>query len=78
MRHCAVIRHAVLAGAAAPQGFQPVARQCGQVAERLGAVQQGQSAHRLIRETVKRRDTVPLEETSCSPILEAPYHVLRR
>ena len=35
--------------------FQPVARQCGHIAERLRAVQQGQSAHRLIRETAKRR-----------------------
>ena len=35
--------------------FQPVARQCGHIAERLRAVQQGQSAHHLIRETAKRR-----------------------
>ena len=71
-----VDRNAVLAGAIAAQCFQPVASEGGHVAQRFRAVQQGQSAHRLIRETVKRRDPPTFEETSSLPVLEASDQVL--
>ena len=45
----------MLTGAVAPQCLQPIARQRGKVAERLRAVQQDQTARRLIGEALKRR-----------------------
>ncbi len=62
--------NAVLIDAVAPQHFQPVARQCGRVSERLGAVRQDQSARRPIGEALKRRDALPLEEARVSGSLK--------
>ena len=68
--------NAVLPGPDAPERFQSIARQSRQVVERVGAVQQRESAHGLVREPLKRRDPVALEEPPRVSILEASNHQL--
>ena len=68
MRHCALIR--ICADRCGPlQRFQPV----GDAArsERLRAVQQDQSARRLIGEALECRDTSPLEKRRGSRFLKS-------
>ena len=63
--------NAVLTGTVAPQHFQPIARQRGQVTERLSTVKQDQTAHRLSGEALKGGDALTLKEASRLPVFAA-------
>ncbi len=76
MRHCALIRMLCCPVRGAPERFQSIARQPRQVLERVGAVQQRESARGLVREPLERGDPVALEESSRVSVLEASNHQL--
>jgi len=64
----------VLPSPVASERLQPIARQPGQVPERLNTVQQREPARSLVGESLKPRNTMTLKEPPRVPVLEPSDH----